>query len=166
MAPQGQRGAPLPRPDDAVEAQYRDGRRRMAKPLDRQEFQKLARVHHPRNMGIVPPPDQKRRRREVPLTPTLSPLAGRGRARSNVSDILRPARHALAAASPLPVSNGERVASVASRVRGIYSTSASPPRRTASAAAVKRPSASCKTRPAATRAGAATSFRACTRTRL
>ena len=53
MAPQGQRGAPLPRPDDAVEAQYRDGRRRIAKPLDRQEFQKLARVHC-RNMGIVP----------------------------------------------------------------------------------------------------------------
>src|SRR5947208_10140185 len=78
MAPQGQRGAPLPRPDDAVEAQYRDGRRRIAKPLDRQEFQKLARVHHPRNMGIVPPPDQKRRRREAPPPPTPPPPSGGG----------------------------------------------------------------------------------------
>src|SRR5437764_4074208 len=52
MTPQGQRGAPLPRSDDTVEAQYRDDRRWVAEPLDRQEFQKLARVHS-RNMGIA-----------------------------------------------------------------------------------------------------------------
>src|SRR5205085_11906566 len=109
MAPQGQRGAPLPRPDDAVEAQYRDGRRRISKPLDRQEFQKLTWVHS-RNMGIVLPPDQKRGCREVPLTPPLSPLAGRGRARSDVSDILRPLDRLSQPRplSPLPTGRGWR----------------------------------------------------------
>jgi hypothetical protein len=55
MAAQGQRRAPLPRPDDAIEANDRHSRSGVAEALDRQEFQKLARVHHPRKMGIVPP---------------------------------------------------------------------------------------------------------------